>query len=200
MKDFGTAAILCGGESKRMGFDKSRIKIKDKLLVEIIAEELEQIFEDIILISNNKEKFENTKYNVVEDLIPLSGPAGGIYTALNYASSKYVFITACDMPIINQNYIRYMIESIKEKKVEGVAAYNNRQQIETLHAFYSTDMINTFRTNIENNSFRILDTIKHCNMYYVKDEKVREFSKDMSIFTNLNYKTDLSFLEQIFDK
>jgi molybdenum cofactor guanylyltransferase len=199
LKDFGTAAILCGGKSKRMGFDKSGIKIKDKLLIEVIAEELEQIFESIILISNDKEKFKNTKYNVVQDIIPNSGPAGGIYTALSHADSKYVFITACDMPRINLNYIRYMIDIMKENKFDGVAACNNREQIEPLYAFYSTDMISTFEAELEKSNFRILDATRHFNVHYVKDEKVREYCDDLSVFANLNYKSDLDFLEKVFN-
>lgn len=195
LKDFGTAAILCGGESRRMGFDKSEIKVNDKLLIEIIAEALEQVFENIILISNDKEKFKHTKYKVVQDIIQRAGPAGGIYTALNYASSKYVFITACDMPIINLNYIKYMMEVIKNKNVEGVAAYNCGQ-LEPLYSFYSVDMISTFKDQLEKNNFKIFELISHCNMHYVIDEKVREYSKDMNIFTNLNYKSDLRHLQK----
>jgi molybdenum cofactor guanylyltransferase len=200
LKEFGTAAILCGGKSRRMGFDKSGIKIKGKFLVEIIAEELEKVFDNIILISNDKGKFGNTKYKVVEDIIPSSGPAGGIYTALNHTSSKYVFITACDMPLINLNYIRYMKDIIIDEKFEGVAAYNSCGQIEPLHAFYSTYMTSTFRSELGKNNYRIMDALRHCHMHYVEDEKVREYCEDMSIFTNLNYTQDLKFLEKIYSK
>jgi molybdenum cofactor guanylyltransferase len=200
MKEFGTAAILCGGKSKRMGFDKSGIKIKNKFLIEIIAEELEQVFENIILISNDKEKFSAIKYNVVQDIIPSSGPAGGIYTALSHADSKYVFVIACDMPRINLNYIRYMMDIIKENKFDGVAAFGNHGKIEPLYAFYSTDMLSSFKNELEKNNFRILDTMRHCNIHYVEAEKVREYCEDLSIFTNLNYKSDLVFLEKVFNR
>jgi molybdopterin-guanine dinucleotide biosynthesis protein A len=195
LKDFGTAAILCGGESRRMGFDKSEIKVGGKLLIEIIAEELEQVFEEIILISNDKEKFKHINYKVVQDIIQRKGPAGGIYTALKYASSKYVFVTACDMPMINLNYIKYMMELIKTKNVEGVATYNCGK-IEPLYAFYSIDMLCTFKDQLEKNNFKMFELISHCNMHYVKDEKVREYSKDMNIFTNLNCKSDLRHLQK----
>jgi molybdenum cofactor guanylyltransferase len=195
LKNFGTAAILCGGKSRRMGFDKRDIKIDGKLLIEVIAEQLEQVFEEIILVSNDKEKFKYMKYKVVEDLIPDSGAIGGIYTALSYASSKYVFITACDMPNINLSYIKYMIELIKSENLEGVVSYNVRQ-IEPLQAFYSKEMMSIFKHQLDVNNFKLLKVISYCNMHYVKDEIVRKYCKDMSIFTNLNYKSDLIFLEK----
>ena len=89
-----------------------------------------------------------------------------------------------------------MIDIIKDEKVEGVAAYNNCGQIEPLYAFYSTDIISIFKNELEKNNFRIFDAIKHCNMHYINDKKVREYCKDMSIFTNLNYKSDLAFLDK----
>jgi molybdenum cofactor guanylyltransferase len=198
LKNFGTAAILCGGKSRRMGFDKRDIRIKGKLLIEIIAEQLEEVFEKIILISNEKEKFKHLKYTVVEDIIPDSGAIGGIFTALNEASSKYVFITACDMPVLNVDYIKYMMELIESENIDGVASCNSGD-IEPLHAFYSKNMLPAINSQLDNKNFRLHYIIKQLNMKYVKDEIVREYCKDMSIFTNLNYKSDLAFLEKVFN-
>lgn len=197
MKDFGTAAILCGGKSRRMGFDKCEVRINGKLLIEIIAKQLEQVFENVILISNDKYKFKEIKYKVLEDIIPNSGPLGGIYTALNHTTSKYTFVTACDMPVISLDYIKYMKELIKIQSLNGVAS-NNSGFIEPMYAFYSREMLSTFKNELKENNFKMLSVINKCNMYIVKDEKVREFSRNMNIFTNLNYKSDLSFLENAF--
>lgn len=197
MKTFGSAIILCGGKSSRMGFDKSNIKIKDKFLIEIIAEELEQVFESIILVSNDQERFSDTKYMVVKDIIENSGPFGAIYTALKKATSKYVFITACDMPIINLNYIKYMMEIIKSENVQGVVSYNS-EYIEPLYAFYSIDMIDTFERELKKNNFKLLDVIKSSKIYYIEEKKRREYCSGMDIFTNLNYESDLTVLKNIF--
>lgn len=197
LKDFGSAVILCGGKSSRMGFDKCTIKVRNKFLIEIIGEQLEQVFENIVLLSNDKERLWNTKYMVVEDIIANSGPVGAIYTALKQASSKYVFITACDMPIINVDYIKYMMELIKSENVEGVVSYKSKY-IEPLYAFYSIDMISTFEREIKKNNFRLLDIIKSSNMHYIEEKKWREHCNNVDIFTNLNYESDLTVLKNIF--
>ena len=196
MKDFGSAVILCGGKSSRMGFDKCTIKVKNKPIIDIIAEELMQIFDNIVLVSNDLEKFRNSKYMVLEDIIKNSGPIGAIYTALKGANSKYVFITACDMPIISLDYIKYMIELIKSENVQGVVSYNS-SFIEPLYAFYSTDMIGAFEIEIKKNNYKLHDVIKKSNMYYIEENKWREYSNGMDIFTNLNYKSDLIALKNI---
>lgn len=197
LKDFGSAVILCGGKSSRMGFDKSTIKVRNKFLIEIIGEQLEQVFENIVLLSNDKERLWNTKYMVVEDIIANSGPIGAIYTALKQASSKYVFITACDMPIINLDYIKYMMELIKSENIEGVVSYKS-EYVEPLYAFYSIDMINTFEKELKKNNFRLLDIIKSSKMHYIEEKKWREYCNNVDIFTNLNYESDLTVLKNIF--
>lgn len=197
MKRFGTAAILCGGKSSRMGFDKCRLKIGDKYLIEIIGEQLEEVFEEVILISNDLNKFKDIKYRVVKDIIPDSGPMGGIYSALKYASSNNVFITACDMPVINAEFIRYMMEIINSKNVEGAVSIKG-EYIEPLGAFYSKGMIGRFEDHIIRGSFKLLSVINESSMYYIKESEVKDFSSDMNIFTNLNYRADLALLERIF--
>jgi molybdenum cofactor guanylyltransferase len=157
------------------------------------------VFENVILISNDEYKFKEIKYKVLEDIIPNSGPLGGIYTALNYTTSKYTFVTACDMPVISLDYIKYMKELIKSQSLNGVAS-NNSGFIEPMYAFYSREMLSTFKNELKENNFKMLNVINKCNMYIVKDEKVREFSRNMNIFTNLNYKSDLSFLENAFSE
>ena len=199
MKNFGSAVILCGGKSSRMGFDKCEIKINNKFLMEIIAEQLGEIFEDIVLVSNDLERFKDTKYTVIKDMIANSGPIGAIYTALKQTTSKYIFVTACDMPIINLDYIKYMMELIKRENVEGVATYNSKY-IEPLYAFYSTDMLGSFDRELNKNNFKLLDVIRNSKMHYVEEEKAREFSTDMGIFINLNYVSDLSVLKNIFSE
>jgi len=197
LKDFGSAVILCGGKSSRMGFDKSTIKVKNKFLIDIIAEELKQIFESIVLVSNDLDRFNHTKYLVMKDIIENSGPIGAIYTALKGATSKYVFITACDMPIISLDYIKYMMDIIKSENVQGVVSYNSKY-IEPLYAFYSIDMIDTFEKELKKNNYKLHDVIKNSKMYYIEETKWREYCNGMDIFTNLNYKSDLTALKNIF--
>lgn len=196
MKKFGTAAILCGGKSSRMGFDKCRIKIDDKYLIELIGERLEEVFEEVILISNDLNKYDDIKYKVALDIIPESGPMGGIYSALAYASSKNVFITAGDMPVINTEYIRYMMDIIEKEGTDGAVSLKGGY-IEPLYAFYSKSMIEKFEGHIRRGSFKLLNVIKESNIHYIPEEEVRLFSEDMDIFTNLNYREDLLMLRKI---
>ncbi len=196
MKKVGTAVILCGGKSSRMGFDKSLIEIKGKLLIEIVCEKLEKIFDEIILVTENREKFKHLKYKVVEDIERNYGPAGGIYTGLKYSESKYAFFLACDMPKINVNFIRYLMEVIEDGNYDGLMCKHNNW-IEPLYAFYSKDLIKNFQNGIKENNLVLYDIIKNSNIKYIAEETAREYSENLDMFTNLNYIKDLEILKDI---
>lgn len=199
LKDWGSAIILCGGKSSRMGFDKSSIRIGNKLLMELIAEELEEVFDEIILVADNKNKFSNIKYKVVADQQRDCGPAAGILTGLMAAASNRVFVIACDMPFINKDYIKYMIKVIEEEGPDCVITKNGHW-IEPLYAFYSKNMIDSFEKSINMRNFRLFDIIKKSNVHFVEEEVVRRFTKDKSIFINLNYIEDLDIIKKIYGR
>jgi molybdopterin-guanine dinucleotide biosynthesis protein A len=191
-----TAAILCGGKSSRMGFDKSKIKIGDKFLVEITAEKLENIFDEVVFVAENKYKFGNIKYTVLEDLKKEYGPAGGIFTGLNYSSSPYTFFIACDMPCINLEYIKYMMNFTKEKKFQVIMAHNGKD-IEPLYSFYSKDLVPYFKRGIDVGSLSIRKIIEGTNIKYIPETIKEKYDNSLGMFTNLNYKSDL---DKIYDK
>lgn len=199
MKKVGTAVILCGGKSSRMGFDKSKIKIDGRLLIEILGEKLEKIFDEIILVAEKEDKFENLNYKVVEDMEKNYGPAGGIYTGLKNASSKYVFFLACDMPKINIDYIKYLMNIVEDDECDGLICKKD-DWIEPLHAFYSKGLIRNFQKGIEENSLVLYDIIKNSKIKYIPEEITKKYSPDLDIFINLNYVKDLGILEDIFNK
>lgn len=197
MKKFGTAVILCGGKSSRMGFDKSKIEIKGKYLIDLEAEKLQEIFDEVLLVAEKKDKFKNSKYTVLEDLKKEYGPAGGMYTALKYSASEYVFFMACDMPIINIEYIKYMMEIIKEEKYDCVIPRHDKW-VEPLYAFYSKGLIKNFEEGITNNNLALYDIIKDSRLHYISEDITQTYSKDLDIFTNLNYIKDLEILKKIY--
>lgn len=195
MKSFSTAAILCGGKSSRMGFDKSKIIINGKPLIEDIAERLNNVFDDIVFITNDKNKF-NTKYRVVEDEIKGCGPAGAIYTALLNSKSKYVFVVGCDMPFINVDYVKFLIEKMRGKSIECLITKKGNYY-EPLYSFYSIDIKDTFKNEIEKGNFRIMDIIKSCKVEFTKDEEVQMFINKYDMFTNLNYLDDINKIKKL---
>ena len=56
MRDFGSAVVLAGGKSSRMGFDKSTMVLQNKKLIESTIKKLDSLFDDIIISVDGLEK------------------------------------------------------------------------------------------------------------------------------------------------
>lgn len=92
------AYILAGGESRRMGENKALIDINGSTLLEIIAEQLSD-FEEVVIVGN-KESYQHLVFRVIEDIIPSKGPLSGIHAALKDANDN-CFICSCDTPSLS---------------------------------------------------------------------------------------------------
>ncbi|HQD42520.1 MAG TPA: NTP transferase domain-containing protein, partial [Bacillota bacterium] len=57
MELFGTAIILAGGKSTRMGFDKALLNICGRPVVQMIMNQLRKTFDDIVVVTNNPGSF-----------------------------------------------------------------------------------------------------------------------------------------------
>ena len=69
--------------------------------------------------------------------------------------------------------------------------------IEPFHALYSKDLAVDIKRNVENGIYKIHDVLKTKNVIRISEGKVREFSPDLDIFTNL---FDMADLERFFSR
>jgi molybdopterin-guanine dinucleotide biosynthesis protein A len=194
---FGTAIILAGGKSKRMGFDKSQMEICGQPIVALIIKQLRKVFDDIIVVTNKPAAFSGLDARITKDLLKGSGPLGGIHAGLRLSKSRYAFLTACDMPIISPEYAKFMTE-VAEKELPHAVISEKVDWIEPFHALYSKDLADDIKENVEKGVFRIFDVLENKNVIKISEDKVREYSPDLSIFTNLNHVKDLEeFLSRV---
>ncbi|MDM8129469.1 NTP transferase domain-containing protein, partial [Paraclostridium benzoelyticum] len=74
-----SAVILAGGKSSRMKFDKQLLVIDEKRLIYDLANKLENHFNEIIIVTNKPEFYNDCSYKVVVDEIKECGPLSGIH-------------------------------------------------------------------------------------------------------------------------
>lgn len=71
---FGTAILLAGGKSLRMGFDKQSIRVDDRYLVQEVALSLCEDFSQIIVVTNEPSYYEGLPVEITRDILPSKGP------------------------------------------------------------------------------------------------------------------------------
>ena len=92
-------AVLCGGQSRRMGTDKAVVEVDGVAMAERVAEALEPAgcprWCSSEVTSPLLERFGRP---TVADEWPGEGPLGGVLTALRAVGSEAVVVAACDLP------------------------------------------------------------------------------------------------------
>lgn len=188
MNRFKTAVILAGGKSSRMKFDKQFLNIKGVRLIDYLIDKLKLEFEEIIIVTNKKEFYKDYKIKIVSDEIKDKGPLSGIHIGLKEASSEYVYFIACDMPIVNLEYINYMKNIITDA---DACVTKSQNHIEPLNSFYNKSIINKIEEYIDNDRRSLFSFINSIDSMYIDEGKAREFSPNWDMFKNLNTQEDL---------
>lgn len=201
MADMGTAIILAGGKSSRMGFDKQFLKLRDKFIIEMITERLQKVFGEIIIVTGRPDEYEKYGFKLVEDEVKDFGPLAGIHVGLKSSGSMHNYIVACDMPFINLKYLEYMMELIEQHggMVDGVITRLG-EWIEPFNAFYSKSLLPKIEENIENGKRQINLLLQGSNVLYISESKARVFSPDWAMFTNVNTQKDYESLMKQLSK
>lgn len=103
-----SAFVLAGGKSTRMGTDKGLIPLADKTMVETVVDAIKSQIFHITIVANNP-VYSDLGYPVIEDEVKEIGPMGGLYTALKNCKTPYLFLCACDMPLIQPGMVKELV-------------------------------------------------------------------------------------------
>jgi molybdopterin-guanine dinucleotide biosynthesis protein A len=179
--------ILAGGKNARMGREKAYLRIGERTIIEEQSDALSRIFDEIIIVANSQNYFENIDVKVVTDIIPDSGPLGGLYSGLAVSSNIHSFLLACDMPFINLQLIDYMINQIGEN---DIVIPVSSKGIETLFAVYSLNCLETIRRQVEFKNLKLLDILTFFKVRYISQEEVEKFDPKEFSFFNVNSPKD----------
>jgi molybdopterin-guanine dinucleotide biosynthesis protein A len=178
-----TGVILAGGLSKRYGQNKAFLELEGIRLIDRVTAEMKNIFRQVILITNEKRHYEYLGLPTIEDLIRGLGPIGGIYTGLMSMSSQAGFFVACDMPFINRQLVRYMVD-IKDNYAAVIPS--GASGLEPLHAIYSQSCLGPIKNLINTQRYQVRLFYEHISVRYVTQDEIRRFVPPQKAFLNIN--------------
>ena len=117
------AAVLAGGQSRRMGRDKAFLPFGGRPLIERTLETLDRRFDEVLVVANDLPRYAHLGRRVVADLRPGTGALGGIYTAVALGTDEarpYVFVCACDMPFLDTTLIDLLLREAAREADGGL--------------------------------------------------------------------------------
>jgi molybdopterin-guanine dinucleotide biosynthesis protein A len=192
-----SSIILAGGKNSRFGQDKAFLRFGNTTIIEEQIHALSEILDEIIIVTNKRSKYENLDVKVVTDIIPDSGPLGGLYSGLAVSSNIHCFLIGCDMPFVNIKLIKHMIDKIGEKDIIIPVSRGGK---ETLYAIYSMNCLETIKHQVETGHFRLVDILNFHEVEYISNEDIKRFDPEEYSFVNVNCPSDYDMAVRIWEK
>ena len=188
-----SGVILAGGKSSRYGKNKAFIKINGIPLIEKVITVMGSVFQELIIITNTPHKYSHLRLPVYKDLIEGLGPLGGIFTGLTAISKDAGFFVACDMPSLNRELLRHMVEC-KDDFDAVVPRISGK--MEALYALYRNTCLPAIRRLIDSREYQIFRFFSEVSVRYVDEGEIRQFDPELRSFFNVNTPQELQEIQQ----
>ena len=189
--------VLAGGKSQRFGEDKCQVKLGDKLLIDYILSEIIEEFKEVLLISNNRIKYNHSKkISLAKDTKKGLGPLGGILTAMkwikkNNKNYKWISTFPSDTPFFKKQILNNFLEEIKNYKGE-LFFINSNNTRHNIFGLWSIDLLERLEKDLNNGERKVE---MWANKIGVKSINMKFENKDP--FFNINTKEDLEKAKNI---
>jgi molybdopterin-guanine dinucleotide biosynthesis protein A len=112
-----TGIILSGGKSKRMGENKSLLELNGKTVIKRTVDLMSSIFKNVMIITNVFDEYHFLSVPLFEDIYKYKGPLSGIHAGLTHSATEENFIISCDVPLMTEKMIRYIVDFKTEKPI-----------------------------------------------------------------------------------
>jgi molybdopterin-guanine dinucleotide biosynthesis protein A len=185
-----SGVILAGGKNRRFGGKpKSDIEIGGKTIISRMIETIGDIFDELIIVTNNPENFSNyIQFKIVSDTFLNAGPLGALHAAMKASSKKAVFAFAGDMPFLDKQLITDQVMYFLKKECDAVIPLNNNN-IEPLHSIYNNRLLYSLEKYLtESDDLSIHSFLEQSDVNYMR---FADYKKAARSFTNINSFSDL---------
>ncbi|MBL8216063.1 MAG: molybdenum cofactor guanylyltransferase [Bryobacterales bacterium] len=168
------AAVLVGGESRRMGRNKALLPFRGRTLVEHIAGEAEAAAGRVMLIGPPAQ-FGQLGWPVVEDAARGSGPLSGIVTALARSEAEWTLVVACDMPNLSRQVLGELAAHALAGSADAVLAQGPGGYEEPLLAAYRATCRPVLEAALAEGRWKVRDALHGLRVdhFAVSEECVR---------------------------
>lgn len=197
------AVILCGGKSSRMGRDKATLPFGDELMLQRVARIVASAVaaERIVVVAASDQMMPVLPpgVKIVRDERPYEGPLAGLEAGLreHQRLSDIVFVTSCDVPLLEPNLIRHLFDQFASDLPEppepasvDIVVPQDQQFLHPLTAVYRTtvlDSISAMLVEGERRPRRLFDC-RPTRMISV--DQLRSVDPKLNSFRNMNTPED----------
>lgn len=178
-----TGGVLAGGRSTRLGRDKALLEVNGEPLLARAVRILSSVCGEVLVVGPREREAVVPGVRVMPDERPGIGPLGGIATALRATRGDRLLAVATDMPLLNVDLLRYLIELSPGFDVTIPRVDGRTQQ---LHAVYARTCLSVIDDQLARDDFKIDRFFARVRVRIVEEDEVRRFDPELRSFRNVN--------------
>lgn len=179
--------VLCGGESSRMNYPKALLPVGNELMLQRVVRIVSSVVSPVIVIASREQELPALpkSVTVVHDRESAAGPLSAIGHGLEVLQEQCdaVFVSGCDTPLIQAEFIQMIISCLGENQL---AMVREGKWVHPLAAVYRTSLDEPIQKLLSENKRRPLDLAETVNSGFLDVEILREIDPDLTGLQNIN--------------
>jgi molybdenum cofactor guanylyltransferase len=201
-----SAVILAGGNSRRLGAEKSLLEFEKRPLICWTAETLSLAADEIVIVARDEAHAgrleeiisgfspqQQATVTFTWDSVSGYGPVAGLCAGMKRARGCFAFATGCDLPFLNPQVIeRLFLLADEKERYEAAVPVQPNGFFEPLHSVYHKEkMLLACGRAIKKAERRIHAPLQELCVRSISVDLLRPLDPDLLTFFNLNTREDL---------
>jgi len=180
-----------------MGEDKALVKFFGLPLVQYVMKRLDGLADEVIVTTNQPERFTFTGARLAGDVFPGRGATGGLYTALFAATKTAAAVIGCDMPFASKPLFRWLL-NIMETEDLDVVLPSSPNGPEPLHGVYRPQVcLQPIWRALMANQNKMVAFLPLVKSRILSIEETAVFDSKFRMFHNINTPEDITRAEEL---
>ncbi len=182
-----------------MHCNKALLDLQGKPFIQHVAETLQQVLAEVIVITNDRSEYAFLGLPIYEDIYKQRGPLAGIHAALVAAKEDAVFIVPCDTPFLSPALIQFVLSRAHKGDVTVVLGGNS---LEPLCGVYRQRCLPVIEQELQRGQYSVRDCLKKLQTSIVSPPLDLQHARAhplMNINTPEDYARCLDIVHQVGD-
>jgi molybdopterin-guanine dinucleotide biosynthesis protein A len=185
-----TGVVLAGGRASRMGGrDKAFAAVGGEPIAVRTLRIFRDLFPQVLVATNRPERFRPLDVETVADVFPGCGPLAGVHAAMQRAAHPHVFVAACDMPGLDGDVIRFLLDRIGDADAV-VPRWDH--DIEPLHAVYAVRLLPLVEETLRAGRHAMREFLPRVRVDYVAEDELKRIRGTARSMLNVNTPEELA--------
>ena len=201
-----SAAILAGGQATRFGGrDKSALVVGGRTILERQLAEIAPLTDDLMVVDGARSPAgaggakadgdpAGRRRPAVRDIIPGSGPLGGLHAALTEARHDRVLLLACDMPFVTAALATYLVSLSGDA---DIVVPRTERGYHPLCAVYARACLPAVTTRLAERRLKMTELFDVAVTRMVTGDDIERFGDRHRLLANVNTPTEYEDLEAL---